>query len=309
MGTPRLPFLFRPYILRELPGWGKLLDLLNIGGIDNVNPRWRTAPKRTSRGKVHGYLMDLDLSDDGERGVYFLGRYYDLENQLTLDAVLKPGDTFVDGGTNIGMTTLHAARRVGEAGRVHSFEPQPSCIAKIQSHLAKNHLPQVQLHKVGLSDQASELTLKVIGGGSILANFGTVDEGTTVREQHVCSLVRGDDLLRGQIVGDLMIKLDIEGFELFALRGLEETIERYRPPILTEIVPHQLRRAGVDEHQLFKHLHEREYRAHAIHRKSRGRRLALKLRPVERFEELGGIFDVLWVPRSGGHFNPAPYLG
>ena len=81
--------------------------------------------------------MELDLSDDGERGVYFLGRYYDLENQLTLDAVLKSGDTFVDGGANIGMTTLHAAKRVGEAGRVFAFEPQPPCAEKIEKHLVE----------------------------------------------------------------------------------------------------------------------------------------------------------------------------
>jgi FkbM family methyltransferase len=309
MGYPRLPFLFRPYFMRELPGWGKLTGLLGISGVDNVNPRWRTAPSRTIRGKVHGYLMELDLSDDGERGVYFLGRYYDLENQLTVDAVLKSGDTFIDGGANIGMTTLHAARRVGEVGRVFAFEPQPSCAEKIQKYLANNHLPQIQLHKIGLSDKAAQLTLNVIGGGSILATFGTVKAGPGVREQYSCFLVRGDDVLRGQIVGDVMIKLDIEGFELFALRGLEETIARHRPPILTEVVPHQLRRAGTDEHQLFAHLHEREYRAHAIHRKKRRRPPVLALRPIERPEDLGDIFDVLWVPRSGSHFDLTPYLG
>jgi FkbM family methyltransferase len=307
MDYPLLPFLFRPYLKRELPGWGKLTNLLGINGIDNLNPRWRTAPKRTIRGKVHGYLMELDLSDDGERGVYFLGRYYDLENQLTLDAVLKSGDTFIDGGANIGMTTLHAARRVGEAGRVFAFEPQPPCAEKIQKHLANNHLTQIVLHKVGLSNKAAQLTLNVPGGGSIMANFSTVAEGSIVREQYSCSLIRGDDLVRGQIVGDLMIKLDIEGFELFALRGLEETIARHRPPILTEVVPHQLRRAGADEHQLFAHLHEREYRAHAILRK-KSRRPVLALRPIERPEDLGEIFDVLWVPRSGSHFDPTPYL-
>ena len=51
MGYPRLPFLFRPYLMRELPGWGKLTHLLDINGIDNVIPRWRTAPKRTIRGR------------------------------------------------------------------------------------------------------------------------------------------------------------------------------------------------------------------------------------------------------------------
>ena len=54
---------------------------------------------------------------------------------------------------------------------------------------------------------ARRMTGIVSRGGSIMANFGTVEEGSFVREHYVCSLVRGDDLLRGQIVGDLMLKL------------------------------------------------------------------------------------------------------
>ena len=44
MNSQRLALLFRPYIARELPGWGRLVDALGIGGIDNLNPRWRKAP-------------------------------------------------------------------------------------------------------------------------------------------------------------------------------------------------------------------------------------------------------------------------
>lgn len=65
----------------------------------------------------------------------------------------------------------------------------------------------MRLHKLGLSNKAEQLMLNMVGGGSIMANFGTVEEGSFVREHYVCSLVRGDDLLRGQIVGDLMLKL------------------------------------------------------------------------------------------------------
>jgi FkbM family methyltransferase len=309
MRYARFPFLFRPYLMHELPGWGKLANLIGIGGIDNLNPRWRAAPKKTIRGKAHGYLMELDLSDDMERSVYFIGRHYDLDNQLALDAILKPGDTFVDGGANIGMTTLHAAKRVGETGRVFAFEPQPHCVEKLRKHLANNRLPQVRLHEVGLTDKPSRLTLNVLGGGSILANFGALEEGVTAREQHLCPLVRGDDLLRDEIVGDLMLKLDIEGFELHALRGLDETVTRLRPPILTEVNSHYLRRAGVDEHQLFAHLHERDYRGFAIHLKKRRRIHSLALQPIEHPKDLGHLNDVLWLPSSGSCFDPAPYLG
>ena len=82
--------------------------------------------------------MELDLRDALERQTYFLCRYYDLENQLALDVLLKPGDTFIDIGANIGMTTLHGASRVGENGKVIALEPQPICCAKIKRNLEIN---------------------------------------------------------------------------------------------------------------------------------------------------------------------------
>jgi FkbM family methyltransferase len=309
MDYPRLAFLLRPYLKRELPGWGKLFRLLHIDGIDNTNPYWRHAPKRTIRSKAHGYWMELDLSDDVERNTFFLSRYYDLENQLVFDGVLNPGDTFVDGGANIGMTTLHAANRVGAGGRVLAFEPQHGCAEKIRKQLVLNDIRHVQVHEVGLGERAAELTLSVLGGGSVLANFGDVSKAAWVREQYQCPIIRGDDRLRGQVVGKLMIKLDLEGYELYALRGLEETITSYFPPIMTEVAPRNLRRAGVDEHQLFAHLHERNYRAYAISLSKRRLRHRLHLRSVERPGELGQVIDVLWLPRSGSHFDPAPHLG
>jgi FkbM family methyltransferase len=309
MDYPRLPLLFRPYIAREMPGWGKLFPLLGIDGIHNVNPRWRKAPKRTIRGKMHGYRMELDLSDNVERATYFLGRYVDLASQLVLDTLLKPGDTFIDVGANIGMMTLLAASRVGDQGRVLSFEPQPLCCERIRQSLADNGIRHVQIHNVGLADRADELTLRVHVGGRIMASFSIPEGDPSVGEEIRIPVVRGDDLVRGQVVGDLLIKIDVEGYELHVLRGLEATIEGHRPPIMTEVIPYLLRRSGVDEHQLFSYLRERGYRPFAIseeYRRPRLRRPRLGLRPFERSEELAGTVDVLWLqdcsrnPRCGG---------
>lgn len=51
----------------------------------------------------------------------FLGRWYDLENQLVIDALVNPGDTVVDVGANRGMFTFAAAYQVQRSGRVISF--------------------------------------------------------------------------------------------------------------------------------------------------------------------------------------------
>src|SRR5690242_13564500 len=110
MWKPALTLL--PYSRLELPGWGKLLRL--CGAMNRTG--WEGAPVRTIRGKKHGYLMPLDLSNWSERLTYFLGRHHEIFTSLFLEAAVRPGETFIDVGGNIGMITLHAAALVGPAG-------------------------------------------------------------------------------------------------------------------------------------------------------------------------------------------------
>jgi FkbM family methyltransferase len=292
-----LQYLFRPYISRELPGWSRLLHRLSITGIDNTNPLWRDAPTRIIRGKQHGYLMELDLRDDLERITYFMGRYYDNDVQLLIDATVKPGDTFLDIGANIGMTTLYAARIVGPKGRVIAFEPQPACCDKIRKNLQINNVDHIQLHAVGLSDHDDELVLKILGGGSIMACFG--NDVVDAREELRVPVRRGDDLVRDQIVGRLVIKIDVEGFELFALKGLMESIQEYRPPIIAEVIPSNLIRAGSNAAEVFKFFHEIDYCAYQAQARttSRFEKPTLQLRKIDCLPNKDGG-DILWLPAS-----------
>jgi hypothetical protein len=83
-------WLVRPYVLRELLGWGYVYDTL-IGRCQS-DLSWRDEPLRKIRGKLHGYEMELYLGQWSERATYFLGRFYDLGTQLFLKQVLRPGD-------------------------------------------------------------------------------------------------------------------------------------------------------------------------------------------------------------------------
>ncbi len=312
MTYPKLPFLVRPYFLSELPGWGRLWRALGISGLDNTDPRWRQAPSRTIRGKLHGLRMKLELSDDVDRSTYFLGRYYDLEIQLMLDALLRSGDTFIDIGANIGNHVLHAAARVGSTGRVIAFEPQPACCQRLRENVEVNGLTNVELHEMALSDEPGELTLKVLGGGTIMATFAADPEvDTWVRQEIVVPVGVGDEQIPETLAGRVVVKIDVEGFELFVARGLVETIARHRPFILIEFEPRYFERAGVKQQDVLDFFQQRGYRAYDIAlRKSLLSRGRLKLTPVDTLAELAaleGTIDLLWVPPGDHGFNPAAY--
>ena len=259
------------------------------------DPQWRRAPTVLARGKAHGYLMELDLSDDMERGTYFIGRYYDLDIQLLLDVLLKPGNTFIDIGANVGMTTLHGASRVTSEGRVIAFEPQPACCRKIKRHLELNSIRHVTLHNVGLADKDQEVTLAIPGGGTIMAHVQT-DPAPDVRSIHV-PIRRGDDFVH-DVKGNLAIKIDVEGYELYALRGLIDTIARYQPPIIIEFCRHYFQRAGTNEREVMQFFKAQNYEPYEIALRKPGIFNSPQLVIHEARTPLKDNADFLWLPRN-----------
>src|SRR6202165_822638 len=154
-----LIFLLRPYISRELPGWGYLYRAF-IGDY-TADARWRGRPPRWIRGKLHQYEMFVDLSQWTNRSTFFLKRLYDLPTQLLLKKLLHEGDLFVDVGANEGMISILAARLVGPTGKVISFEPNPKPRSIFQATIDRNQIKNIDLIPVGLGYQDGTLSLSV----------------------------------------------------------------------------------------------------------------------------------------------------
>ncbi|MCH8270919.1 MAG: FkbM family methyltransferase, partial [Planctomycetes bacterium] len=85
------------------------------------------------------------MSDYYQRLDFYLRRYHDGPLQMLLWRVLRPGDTFVDGGANTGLVSMFAAWQVGPRGRVLAFEPNPTPRAQLEWHVRKNGLGQVRV--------------------------------------------------------------------------------------------------------------------------------------------------------------------
>jgi FkbM family methyltransferase len=295
MGYPKLAMLALPWSRLELPAWGKVLGALGV--FDDA--KWKGAPQRVIRGKLHGYRMRLGLSEWSERQTYFLGRYFDLGTQHFLMQALRAGDTLIDVGGNIGMITLLGARLVGERGKVVTFEPNPDAGDRISQALADNSIANVTLHRVGLSDQAGEFTLSVITAHTGMGTLAEVEEAhkALVTAKHRVEVVRGDEVIGSDpLPGAVTMKMDIEGFEVRALRGMMETLRRYRPAIITEVSEHHLRRAGASSREMFELLRGEGYRAYLL---TSGRRvLGLRHRlKLERLDgpRMDGDYDVAWI--------------
>ena len=144
-----------------------------------------------------------------------------------LKYLIPPGSIAIDGGANKGVYSWFLSKTCLE---VHAFEPNPAMFAYLQKSVPKNTF----CYRVALSDTHGQATfhLPTSSGifhntrGSLLKVFGE----SGCREFNVET--RRIDDFDFENVG--FIKLDIEGAELLALKGAENTIERDRPLILAE---------------------------------------------------------------------------
>ena len=289
----RLAYLALPLTRVECPGWGRLYRWLGI----HDSHRWQDAPIRTIRGKAHGFLMKLHLPDWAERMTYFLGRYYDLPLEVLLRSTLNAGDRVVDVGGNIGMVTLLLARNVGPKGLVQTFEPNPECCSRLREMLALNPIDWVTVYPLGLSDAASTERLAILHDHSGVGTLGALspEEELAITSTTEVAVARGDDILLEDHRPIKLMKIDVEGYEVKALKGMTLSLERDHPLVVLETIDGHLRRAGSSAEELFELMQSRGYEAYAMTLARRLGRYDLRLRPVARVADLATETDTVWI--------------
>jgi len=150
---------------------------------------------------------------------FLLCQYHLRRDDVTIEP--GPGDHVIDGGACFGDTAIDFARAVGRRGRVYSFEVVARHLDVIRHNLDQNpDVENVQVHPVGLSDQSRDGQVAPQG----------LDPGFSVASESAVPLRRIDDLVDAGVMERVdMIKMDLEGHELQALRGAERSLQRFRP--------------------------------------------------------------------------------
>lgn len=178
----------------------------------------------------------------------------DLEpgTRLLVSKALKPGNTFVDVGANLGIMTLAAARAVGPQGKIIAFEPFEQTKRFLERTLWANGLGELAtIHHAAVSDHAGTHEFFVgptCGHNSLFpletsntTNSGVKGTGTTVEVK----LVRLDEVVSATTPVHLL-KIDAEGAELEVLESASKII-RAQPEIalIVEFGPSHLKRRGL----------------------------------------------------------------
>jgi FkbM family methyltransferase len=152
----------------------------------------------------------------------FLDGYSDRDLAILMDSYLKPGMTVFDLGAHVGQFTLMAAKRVGWAGEVHSWEPTRETFRQLEENVRLNGFARVSLNRSAVLDEPSEVQLHVCGPGR--GDFNSVGKpsrgGEVVVGLERVPAIRLDDYCLARGVEQVhFLKMDVEGSELRALRG------------------------------------------------------------------------------------------
>lgn len=187
---------------------------------------------------------------------------------------VQPGDVVADVGANIGLYSVALAKRVGERGRVHAFEPDPQNLQLLQRLIDLNRVnSNITVVPCAVGDRDG--TISFTGGRQSESHVELASSETGQQVQCVTL-----NMLFAQTQLNLL-KIDVEGFEEHVLRGACDLLrdpERAPRTIFIEVHPFAWNEFGISSDSLLKLLHDCNYQV-----------FDLKGRPLDYIEEYGEV--------------------
>jgi FkbM family methyltransferase len=199
-----------------------------------------------------GIKMQLDPYDFVSRKILEEGVWEPQSIQAVADH-LSPSATFIDVGAHIGYYSLKAAIMVGPNGHVISVEPNPQTLPKLRANIEASEAHAVSVWPVACAQSESTLQFYAAPesntGESSLSKENASQEGAapvaySVPARPLDAIVKEAKLDRVDV-----IKIDVEGAEFEVLKGAAKTLDDYRPVLIIELMPNQLKSMGtsIDE--------------------------------------------------------------
>ena len=173
---------------------------------------------------AYGHVMYWD-SRSYHYAMEYTSESYEKDTILLLKGLILPGMTIIDLGAHIGIYSLLAAQLVGNEGKVYSFEPEPSNYALLLKNITANGYDNIirGINKA-ITDKPGSVSFFLgensSGVGSIYAAPGTGTDNILVETTTL------DDFIESEGWPSIhLIKMDVEGAEIEALKGAEDILK------------------------------------------------------------------------------------
>lgn len=191
---------------------------------------------------------------------------YEPQTSKKIQQYSKPDSIFLDVGANLGIFSLEVAKLFGN--QVVSFEPNPKIAKLLQSSIEENKLvDNIHVHNVAVSDENTTAVFvehPSNKGGSALE----VNKDLQTGERYKVNVVALDEysvfqeFLENSNAQIGLIKMDIEGAEERALKGMAKMLSIHKPIIIMELLDSQLKIFGSSKSSVICYLKSLDYYLH-----------------------------------------------
>lgn len=195
---------------------------------------------------------------------------YDPGMSAAIRDLLGSGDTFIDLGGHEGYFSVLGAYVVGGGGRVICIEPQQRQWPVIVSNFVLNRCSQCTLAPYAVAERGNQQELILApsynSGGSTLVSGVRGFRASFWPRQRAFMITLTELFRQYNLTRAKLIKIDIEGFELNALRSAAPLLKEHAiENLLIELHPEQLRAVGQSEEQVHEYLGSHGYRHQLLH--------------------------------------------
>jgi FkbM family methyltransferase len=175
---------------------------------------------------------------------------------------IKKKDVVFDVGAHFGYFTLLSHKLVGERGKVISFEPSPIPLKFLRKNIRLNNLNNVIIKSLMVSNKKEKHDFYYSGFGGTMSSFKKSDE---LPYKKIVNSITLDEYCNTNNIFPNFIKIDVEGADLLAIKGLKKTLSKRNINVLLELHHKQLSKEEIKELvDIFKEL---KYSTYSIFRK------------------------------------------
>jgi len=182
------------------------------------------------------FTLDPDALREAPNIILAQGGYETFELAL-ISRLSRGAETVFDIGANIGWYSLHVAQQEPQA-RIYAFEPVPTTHERLLANLARNAAGgRVTPVSDGLTDSPGAFDMFVPAtSGSPAASLNELHPGEGSR-RIACRFTTLDEFVAANGVERLdFLKCDVEGAELRVLKGGAQSLARFRPRVVIELL-------------------------------------------------------------------------
>lgn len=213
---------------------------------------------------INGIKMLLSVKDWVQQNLFIYKCYEFVETSFWLNFT-KNKQVVFDIGANVGYFSLLASKNISQKnGKIYSFEPITHTFNRAKYNIELNKWKNIILSKIAISNKIGTIEINVgneenWGMSSINYHEYLSESSEIVNTQTLDRFIYEQNISKLDIV-----KIDVEGCELLVLEGMRDTIRKYRPTILIEVLDVNLNKASATKEDIFNFLWNEEYTAYKI---------------------------------------------